>query len=220
MAAAKDSNFPFLLPAAGSPSCTSGGALSKLILLKTFLPGMSSSPTVWDRKHVKVSRASFMSCTAMFPARLKCSRRDKGKSSRFCLRFGQTIAPGARAVAIGPADPEAWDSLLEGAKAAPLLPSGSPGIGASVRGLALRAGTGGCSFRRLDCEISSMASTSASSSSPSSPSKIPGRIFQSSSSSSGTGGKSLETACVVGISLGFSVSSSCLFLSLSLVWVF
>ena len=156
------------------------------------------------RSHVLL----FMSCTAMFPARLKCSRRDKGKSSRVCLRFGQTIAPGARAVAIGPADPEAWDSLLEGAKAAPLLPSGSPGIGASVRGLALRAGTGGCSFRRLDCEISSMASTSASSSFPSSPSKIPGRIFQSSSSSSGTGGKSLETAFVVGISLGFSISSS------------
>ena len=219
MAAAKDSNFPFLLPAAGSPSCTSGGALSKLILLKTFLPGMSSSPTVWDRKHEGLTcffhvMYSYVSSTPeMFSKR-------QGKSSRFCLRFGQTIAPGALAVAIGPADPEAWDSLLEGAKAAPLSPSGSPGIGASVRGLTLRAGTGGCSFRRLDCEISSMASTSASSSSPSSPSKIPGRIFQSSSSSSGTGGKSLEIACVVGISLGFSVSSSCLFLSLSLVWVF
>ena len=59
-----------------------------------------------------------------------------------------------------------------------------------------------------------MTSTSASSSSPSSPSKIPGRMFHSSSSSSGTGGSSdgieLEIGGSTGIgdSTGVSVVSS------------
>ena len=55
-----------------------------------------------------------------------------------------------------------------------------------------------------------MTSTSASSSSPSSPSKIPGRIFHSSSSSSGTGGSSDGIELEIGGSTGVSVVSSSL----------
>ena len=159
----------------------------------------SSTPSTCCERNVEnIARASSWSSAWIAWARAKCSRSCWGRSSRLLWILGQergAVAPDAGALA----DAEVEDSLREGINDVPLSDSGCR---TSVLGLTFLSSTVVVTDLLLLGIASGMSSSSPPSSSPeSSPSKIPGRMFQtesspastgvkSSSSSSGTGGRS------------------------------